>query len=315
MFLYQKVFLLLSSTLLIYAEGYINSIDMHFIKITKGDFIMGTSLEKCPKDDPFTEKNEYEVCLNSIPKNQTPIAKKFVKAFYMSTTEVTQLQYYKVMKENPAYFKKEKLGEDSRNNPIENISWYDAKKFIEKLNKMENTDAYYLPNEIEWEYVARAGNSKKWCFGDRADKLSQYAWYYTNVLNKDAIFPKLLISLIEVISDNNYKNKETELLGFKTHPVANKEPNKWGLYDMYGNVWEWTNSCYNERYNQQCLISNGKKLKVLRGGSINNQVDETISAYRIGFSPSDYYPTIGFRVASRLLSPQELKRTKQVLDD
>lgn len=121
----------------------------------------------------------------------------------MATTEVTQGQWYAVMGNNPAYFQN-----GNPDMPVEQVSWYDAQAFIKKLNQKEHTNAYRLPTEEEWEYAARAGSSGKWCFGNSESELSQYAWYD----------------------------------GSTTHPVATKKPNKWGLYDMYGNVWEWTNS-------------------------------------------------------------------------
>jgi len=307
--MFIKKLLLFGLTTLLYSEGYINSIDMHFVKIKEGNFTMGTSFRLCPKDDPFSEKNEYQECIDNIPENQTPATEQSVKSFYMATTEVTQLQYYKVMGENPAYFKKEKLGHDSRHNPIENISWNDAKKFIEKLNKMENTDAYYLPSEIEWEYAARAGSNEKWCFGNQKKNLKHYAWYYGNAVDTNMLLATLFLGILKLDDKNNMENEILNLS--KTHLVAKKKPNRWGLYDMYGNVWEWTSSCYRETYNKPCQIIDKKELKSLRGGSIVNDADGVTSASRVGASPSDCYAEIGFRVASRLLSVEELKKIKE----
>ncbi len=148
------------------AKDFTNSIDMKFKSIPSGTFMMGTKLPKCSKDDPFTSKNERKDCLSSVSSSELPYHKVSIKSFYMASTEVTQMQYYKVMSENPAAFKTENVGYDSRNNPIENVSWNDTKKFVEKLNKMEKTNKYRLPTESEWEYSARAGSKAKWSFGN-----------------------------------------------------------------------------------------------------------------------------------------------------
>ena len=255
----KKTILLLTTTLLLNAENITNSIGMEFAKIPSGSFTLGTSTPNCPKDDPFTAKNEYDDCLGSISKDETPARRKNVKSFYMQTTEVTQLQYYKVMGKNPAHFKAEKLGYDSRHNPIETVSWNDAKRFVKKLNQKENTNVYFLPTETQWEYAARAGSTSKWHFGNAKSKLGKYAWY-----------------------DKNAYDKGEGNRGYGTHPVAKKQPNNWGLYDMHGNVYEWTNSCYTERYNKGCY----KNYKVLRGGGWYYSARDTRSAYRDGVSPS-----------------------------
>ena len=251
------------------AESITNSIGMTFVEIPSGSYMMGTATKStadCPKDDPFTSKNEYRDCVesrtSSVSKNETPQHKVHIKSFYMATTEVTQLQWYKVMGNNPAEFKKEKLGYDSRNNPIENVSWYDAKEFVKRLNKMEHTNKYRLPTEEEWEYAARAGSRGKRCFGNNKSKLRQYAWYENNS-------------------------------GEKTHPVAKKKPNRWGLFDMYGNVREWTSSCYTETYNSGCY----KNYEVLRGGSWGNSANNTRSATRYIDRPENSLSYNGFRLA------------------
>ena len=247
---------------LLHADSFTNSIGMTFVEIPSGSYMMGTKPPKCPKDDPFTSTNEYKDCMNNIvEEDELPYHKVRIKSFYMATTEVTQLQWYRVMGNNPANFKKEELGYDSRNNPVENVSWYDAKKFVEKLNKLEHTNKYRLSTEEEWEYAARAGSSGKWCFGDDESKLGQYAWYGDNSRNR-------------------------------THPVAQKKPNRWGLYDMHGNVWEWVSSCHTKTYDSGCY----EDYKVLRGGSWYSSAKVTRSASRSYDSPVICYFNIGFRL-------------------
>jgi len=261
---------------LLNADSFTNSIGMKFVEIPSGSFMMGTATKStadCPKDDPFTEKNEYKECVesktSSVSKNETPRHKVNVKSFYMQTTEVTQLQWYKVMGNNPSEFKKEKLGYDSRNNPVESVGWYDAKNFVKKLNQKEGTNKYRLCTEEEWEYAARAGSDTKYFFGDSSSQLGRYAWY-----------------------DKNAYDMGKGHRGYGTHPVAKKQPNKWGLYDMLGNVWEWTSSCYTKNYNSGCY----KNYKVLRGGSWLNNANYLRSAIRFSISPDGRRNFNGFRL-------------------
>jgi formylglycine-generating enzyme required for sulfatase activity len=219
--------------LLLFGGDFTNSIGMKFVEIPSGSYMMGTatpSTADCPKDNPFTHQNEHQECVDKrigdISQEETPQHRVHVKSFYMATTEVTQGQWYAVMGNNPA-----KHQNGNPDMPVENVSWYDAQKFVKKLNQMEHTDKYRLPTEEEWEYAARAGSTGKWCFGDDERKLRRYAWY----------------------DDNS---------GNHTHPVATKKPNSWGLYDMHGNVWEWTGSWYSYNYNSPREHEN----KVLRGG-------------------------------------------------
>ena len=179
----------------------------------------------------------------------------------MATTEVTQGQWYAVMGNNPAQHQN-----GNPDMPVENVSWYDAQAFIKKLNQKEHTNAYRLPTEEEWEYAARAGSSGKWCFGNSKSKLGQYAWYYDNS-------------------------------GNRTHPVAKKKPNRWGLYDMHGNVYEWTSSWYSEDYNSP---RKHELNKVLRGGSYVINPYVTCSASRYYGSPDYATEDRGFRLARTL---------------
>jgi len=245
----KKLPLLIATTLLLHSENYTNSIGMEFANIPSGSFMMG-------RDSNFEEGNDDE-----LPQHQ-----ESVSSFYMQTTEVTQAQWVAVIGGNPSQFK-------GRTNPVETVSWYDAKAFIEKLNAKEGTSKYYLPSEAEWEYAARAGSTTAYCFGDDKDGLSEYAWYDAN------------------------SNKQTK----QTHPVAQKRANKWGLYDMHGNVWEWTSSCYGENYNSGSYTSSeGSSPKVLRGGSWAIVAGDSRSAIRTNSSPADRDKRSGFRVARML---------------
>jgi formylglycine-generating enzyme required for sulfatase activity len=191
------------------------------------------------------------------------------KPFYLQYTEVTQGQWQQVMGKNPSEFKKWWGG---ANLPVEQVSWEDAQEFIKKLNKMENTDKYRLPTEAEWEYASRADSKERWSFGDDEAKLEEYAWYSKNSQDK-------------------------------THPVGQRKPNAWGLYDMHGNVWEWVQDRYGDYPAGPVTDPTGSasgKRRVLRGGSWSYNAGFTRSAFRNYFNPGFRYNDVGFRVARAL---------------
>ena len=133
---------------------------------------------------------------------------------------------------------------------------------------------YRLPTEAEWEYACRAGTTTRYYFGDDASQLGDYAWYSANSQSK-------------------------------THPVGQKKPNAWGLYDMSGNVWEWCEDDWHDNYigaptdGSAWLINNDNRshLKCLRGGSWFESPNLCRSAYRSGNLPDGVYNFNGFRVA------------------
>jgi formylglycine-generating enzyme required for sulfatase activity len=129
--------------------------------------------------------------------------------FEIMDTQVTQKQWQDVMGSNPSYFK------NNPDNPVETVSWNDVQEFIKKLNEKNDGYVYDLPTEEQWEYACRAGTQTAYSFGDDPKDLKDYAWYWEN-------------------SENT------------THPVKQKKPNAWGLYDMHGNVWEWCKDVYDK---------------------------------------------------------------------
>ncbi len=183
------------------------------------------------------------------------------KPFYMGVYEVTQEQYEAVVGKNPAYFKGAK-------NPVETVSWDDAVAFCKALSK-KTGKVVRLPTEAEWEYACRPGTKTAFCFGDDQKQLGDYAWYTGNS-------------------------------GSKTHPVAQKKPNAWGLYDMHGNVWEWCSDWYADSYaNAKAVDPQGAAsgtLRVLRGGSWFSIPRGCRAAYRSGNNPDYRHIGSGFRV-------------------
>lgn len=190
-----------------------------------------------------------------------------VSAFYMGKYEVTQAQWQAIMGNNPSSFK------DNLQNPVEQVSWDDAQEFCKKLSQKTGQE-FRLPNEAEWEYACRAGTTTAYSFGDNASLLGEYAWYGENS-------------------------------GSKTHPVGQKKPNPWGLYDMHGNVWEWCQDSYEKYGGESDLIrKTGKAItkedffhtKLLRGGSWYFIAQSCRSAYRLSSHALVQSDVLGFRV-------------------
>ena len=189
------------------------------------------------------------------------------KPFYMQAKEVTQGQWRGVMGSNPSGFKD--CGDEC---PVEIVSWNDVQSFIQKLNEMEGTDAYRLPTEAEWEYACRAGATTAFSFGDDVSKLDEHAWY----------------------GDNSED---------QTHPVEEKKPNAWGLYDMHGNVWEWVEDDWHEAYDGAPADGSAwvdKKrgaYRVIRGGGWYFDARSCRSAHRSGLRPGVSHDGLGFRLS------------------
>jgi formylglycine-generating enzyme required for sulfatase activity len=196
------------------------------------------------------------------------------KPFYLGKYEVTQEQWMAVMGSNPASFK-------GRTNPVEWVSWDDIQEFIRRLNAKEGTNRYRLPTEAEWEYAARGGTDTMFFFmkdpktwEEATRQLDAYAWFDKNS-------------------------------GDTTHPVGQKKPNPYGLYDVYGNVWEWVQDRSAELPTDRETTdyrspANGSN-RVLRGGSWYYSAINCRSALRYHLRPVNRNYDIGFRLA---LSPE-----------
>ncbi len=195
-------------------------------------------------------------------ENQHPVT--LTSGFYLQSTEVTQRQWKVVMGNNPALY--QKCGEDC---PVEQVSWTDVQEFIKRLNQLEGDNRYRLPTEAEWEYACRAGSMTRFSYGNDDERLSEYAWYL----------------------DNSEQ---------KTHPVAQKTPNAWGLYDMHGNVWEWCQDWFGAYPSGSVTDPQGplwSSYRVFRGGSWIIISRYCRSAIRFRFAPELRYSSLGVRLA------------------
>ncbi len=204
--------------------------------------------------------------------------------FRMGKYEVTQAQWEAVMGENPSKFK----GAD---HPVECVSWDDCQAFLEKLNAHPAARAsglvFRLPTEEEWETACRAGSTNVYCRladGTEITKatLGRVAWYDHNAWTRPRWLARFL-AFAERLVDLVHEVDWSETLSHK--PVGRKEPNAWGLHDMHGNVWEWTETAVGV-------------LRVFRGGCWGNSARLCESSSGDGDSPSYRYSDLGFRLCA-----------------
>ncbi len=195
------------------------------------------------------------------------------RGFWIGQYEVTQGEYLAVTGTNPSEFP----GDLSR--PVSTVSWPDATNYCWLLTERELAAGripagtrYRLPTEAEWECAARAGTSTRYSYGDDPDDkdLASYAWTTGNA-------------------------------NFSVHPVGQKLPNRWGLYDMYGNVWEWTQDWLGPLpggavTDPQGPTSNEIGWKVTRGGSFDQGPYRSATRYFFGNHPALKDWNLGFRV-------------------
>ena len=217
-------------------------------------------------DDQFAliSAGTFQMGSTSGSSDERPVhSVTITRSFYMQRTEVTQGQWREIMGTNPSNFSS--CGDLC---PVERVTWDDIQQFLTALNARVPGRNYRLPTEAEWEYAARAGTT-----GDYSGTgvLNDMGWY----------------------SGNSER---------RTHPVAQNQPNAWGLYDMHGNVWEWVQDWYSASYYggspgvDPAGPSTGS-FRVLRGGSWLYFASLARSALRYVITPSFRSLNFGFRLA------------------
>ena len=238
-----------------------NSLGMEFVLIPAGQFVMG-SPEGEPQRDAGGSEVQHKVVLT--------------QPFYLQTTEVTIGQWRRLMGRG-LFFRWR--GDDHL--PVSRISWYDAQKFIGKLNDL-GEGHYRLPTEAEWEYAARAGTTTVYCWGNTADCRRAMFSNNSNKMNACQWY---------------VRQKHLPLDG--PAPVKSYPPNAWGLYDMHGNVWEWVADRFGPYPNHPEADPTGAasgETRVRRGGSWFALSDAIRSANRAYGHPASRLATTGLRV-------------------
>ena len=260
------------------------------VYIAPGTFMMGSPTSEAGR---FTNEDQHQVTL--------------MKSFYMGKYLVTQELYQSVTGVNPSYNQGESRlpaeGEEQAKRPVENVTWFDAVEFCNKLSENEGLQPMYtfisrmpatgypitnaqvaildwgksgyrLPTDAEWEYACRAGTTTAWCMGDTEvgpPHINVYAWYSSNA-------------------------------GGKTHEVGKKAANAWGLYDMHGNVYEWCWDWYSSSLGTNPVtdpVGPGPSTqwrKVYRNGSTPSNYSTLRSAFRFYRNPVERSQLLGFRV-------------------
>ncbi len=239
-----------------------------YVRIAPGTFTMGS-----PEGEVNSDEARHSVTIT--------------RGYCLKATEVTQGEWQAVTGFNPSAFKI-----CGANCPVEQVSWEDAVGYANALSRRDGLPecyagstfaglgcrGYRLPTEAEWEYAARAGTTgatlgcegyplfptEIQCYGN----LDSLSWHYKNS-------------------------------GKTTHPVRQKQPNAWGLYDMLGNVWEWTGDWYGSIYGTATdpLGGGDEARRVHRGGSWNHTARFLRASYRTRASPDSRSYYIGFRLS------------------
>jgi formylglycine-generating enzyme required for sulfatase activity len=274
---------------------------MKLVFIPPGEFEMGSTPAEVNWALDYAQKNKIndKYYLERVPSEAPRHHVKITKPFYLAMYPVTQGEYEKVMGTNSSAFTEKRVeaaafkprlreseakyrvdngtkvvGEDTSRHPVKTVNWDEATEFCRRLSTMPAEKAarrvYRLPTEAEWEYACRAGTTTRWYCGDDEVGLQERAWFNKNALRM-------------------------------THPVGQKCPNAWGLYDMSGNVWQWCSDWFSQDYYKQSppsdpIGSPAGSSRVVRGGSWYSHSSACRSASRSSHGAAYRSHHVGFRV-------------------
>ena len=201
---------------------------------------------------------------------ETPHQVTLSQGFWLADTTCTQALWEAVLGENPSRF-------TGAERPVEQVSWEDAQRFLERLNTVLADGAFRLPTEAEWEYACRAGTTTPFWFGEQIT---------SEQVNYDGNHP--------------YAGGRRGVCRSETVPVQALPCNGWGLYQMHGNMWEWCQDWSGAYASGPAIDPVGPDAgghRVLRGGGWFSDGGHVRSAYRLAARPSPRYDDFGFRLA------------------
>jgi formylglycine-generating enzyme required for sulfatase activity len=253
----------------------------NFVRIKSGTFSMGSSFE--PGRNLDESPNPYVT----------------ISDFLMCKYEVTQSEYERLMGKNPSHFKNEKL-------PVENITWFDAIEYCNKRSEVEGLNLVYFPTYHLYENGERKYISVEWKPENNGYRLPTEAeWEYACRAGTTTPFNTEKIMSVELANYNgmNMVSQKFEKGKGKTTPVTEYSPNKFGLYNMHGNVaewcWDWKDNYTHQNKKNPSGPDTGEK-RVIRGGSWNSEAVHIRSAYRGELEPHKSNYETGFRVVRNI---------------
>jgi len=290
-----------------------NSIGMKLVLVPAGEFMMGSAESAEDTAGYFHRAYALDLKADSFKDEHPAHRVRITRPFYLGAYEVTRGQFRQFVSDSDYKTDAEKDGkggygfnaseskweqkpeytwrnagfEQADSHPVVNVSWNDAVAFCEWLSRREGK-TYRLPTEAEWEYACRAGTTTRYSCGDDAEGLAQVG----NVADAaaKATFP-------------DWKWTIAARDGYVfTAPVGTFRPNRFGLYDMHGNAWEWCADWYGSEYYAASPANDptgpdSRDARVLRGGSWDFGPDLVRSAFRYWFAPGSRLDSSGFRPA------------------
>jgi formylglycine-generating enzyme required for sulfatase activity len=274
-------------------QEFFNSAGVKMLKVEPGTFMMGS-----PEGE--TEREEQEGPQREVTLTQP---------FYMSQTEITRKQYLEVVSNVPGLLKVQVTGKVRQSMPVEGISYDEAVEYCKKLTLKESkTDRhrpgweYRLPTEAEWEYVARAGSETPFARfedGGTGDTITmiKHAVFDFNIDDPYMQLPPDFKAKTRMPYPAFSSQEEATSLNFAD---KYRHPNRWGFYDMHGNVYEWVRDFYSEKYPEgPATDPTGPATgtyRVIRGGAWTEPAGKCRSAAREGREASTKSSDIGFRI-------------------